>query len=256
MTPAPLDNPLLVEHAAEIRRLGKRVIGDVVEIGRHLTDAKALISETYGHGHWLEWLEREFRWTEQTALNFMRVHELAKSKNFLDLSLPVSGLYLLAAPSTPPEAVDEILERAEAGETLSVDTVKDTVAKAREQQQPKKPRTPRVENTSLARSTGMKALIELLHSEIEKLRNENTVLKSENTKLHSEIAEFNTAKLAATNNLLPPEAAYERSELEEAINRLRSLDEQRETKRRRRAQAREIAKAKRKEHAEPAAVTP
>jgi hypothetical protein len=28
-------------------------------------------------------------------------HELAKSANFADLSLPVSGLYLLAAPSTP-----------------------------------------------------------------------------------------------------------------------------------------------------------
>jgi hypothetical protein len=31
----------------------------------------------------------------------MRCHELAKSANFADLSLPVSGLYLLAAPSTP-----------------------------------------------------------------------------------------------------------------------------------------------------------
>jgi len=28
-------------------------------------------------------------------------HELAKSTNFADLNLPVSGLYLLAAPSTP-----------------------------------------------------------------------------------------------------------------------------------------------------------
>jgi hypothetical protein len=39
-----------------------------------------------------------------TALNFMQCHNFAKSGNLRDLSLPVSGLYLLAAPSTPDEA--------------------------------------------------------------------------------------------------------------------------------------------------------
>ena len=62
--------------------------------------------------NWLPWREREFRWEEQTALNFMRVHEFGKSKNFLDLNLPVSGLYLLAAPSTPDEARQQVIERA------------------------------------------------------------------------------------------------------------------------------------------------
>jgi len=27
-----------------------------------------------GHGNWYSWLEREFGWTDDTALNFMRVH--------------------------------------------------------------------------------------------------------------------------------------------------------------------------------------
>src|SRR5262245_51298515 len=31
----------LAEHAAEIRRLGKRVVGDVIEIGARLTECKA-----------------------------------------------------------------------------------------------------------------------------------------------------------------------------------------------------------------------
>ena len=55
---------ILAEHAAEIRRLGKRVVADVVEIGRHLSECKAIC----GHGNWLPWLEREFGWTDDTAL--------------------------------------------------------------------------------------------------------------------------------------------------------------------------------------------
>lgn len=110
----------LDEHAAIIRWLGKKAIHDIIEIGRRLSEAKKIA----GHGNWLPWLEKEFGWTEQTALNFMRVHELAKSKNFLDLNLPVSALYLLAAPGTPTEAIDAVIERAEAGEKVSHRDVK------------------------------------------------------------------------------------------------------------------------------------
>jgi Protein of unknown function (DUF3102) len=132
-TESPTCNSVLAEHAAEIRRLGQRVIGDVIEIGRHLVEAKKLC----GHGNWLPWLNRELGWTEQTALNFMRVHELAKTKNFLDLApdLSVSALYLLAAPSTPEAARTEVIERAKAGETLAVAEVKRVVERAKGRQQ-------------------------------------------------------------------------------------------------------------------------
>jgi hypothetical protein len=39
----------LAEHAAVIRALGKRVIGDVIEMGRRLSDAKKIAC----HGGWL-----------------------------------------------------------------------------------------------------------------------------------------------------------------------------------------------------------
>ena len=60
-------------------------------------------------------MEREFGWKERTAQNFMSVYEMAQSKsaNFADLSLPVSSLYMLAAPSTPEEARAEVIQRAE-----------------------------------------------------------------------------------------------------------------------------------------------
>ena len=114
----------LAEHAEAIKAAGTRVISDVVEIGRHLTEAKELCA----HGQWLPWLDKEFGWTEQTALNFMRVHELAKTKRILDLNLSLSSLYLLARPSTPREAVEEVVERAESGERVSVAQVRDTIA--------------------------------------------------------------------------------------------------------------------------------
>jgi Protein of unknown function (DUF3102) len=91
---------ILVQHAEAIRVLGKRVVGDIIEIGQRLTDAKARC----GHGNWLPWLEREFGWSEDTTLRFMQVAELSKNRTVRDLEIPVSGLYLLAAPSTPEAA--------------------------------------------------------------------------------------------------------------------------------------------------------
>jgi hypothetical protein len=126
-------NPVLDAHAVAIRALGKQTIENVIEIGRRLKDCKRIV----GHGNWLPWLEREFGWTDKTAENFINVHKLTgKSEKFSNLSLPVSGLNLLAAPSTPNEARDEIMERAEVGKPVTVADVKQTIAAAKGRQQP------------------------------------------------------------------------------------------------------------------------
>jgi hypothetical protein len=119
-------NPELAKHAAAIRALGKRVVADIIEIGRHLKECKRIV----GHGHWLAWLEREFQWSDVTAGKYMRVAEMAgKFELSSDLDLPVSGLYLLAKPSTPPEAQAEVIDRAAAGETIGHKEIKKVVAK-------------------------------------------------------------------------------------------------------------------------------
>jgi hypothetical protein len=119
------DQVFLDARAERIRALAKRVIADVIEIGRLLAECK----ERCGHGNWLPWLEREFGWTDRTALNFMRVHEWSlKSETVSDLDLPMRSLYLLAAPSTPEAARAEVIARAEAGERLHQDEVKAIVA--------------------------------------------------------------------------------------------------------------------------------
>src|SRR5215467_13503335 len=90
-----LDRATLDQHVAEIRRLGKRVRGDILEIGRRLVECKKLV----GRGNWLSWLEKQFGWDERTAQRFMSVHEFAgKSDKLSDLSIGVSALYVLAAP--------------------------------------------------------------------------------------------------------------------------------------------------------------
>src|SRR6516225_1797036 len=121
--PTPANQALLSEHAAEIRALGKRALADLIEIGRLLTECKRIC----GHGNWLPWLEREFGWTEMTATRFINVYDMSKSNKLLDLELPISALYLLAAPSTPEAAKIEIVERAQAGEPLPVAEIKHLV---------------------------------------------------------------------------------------------------------------------------------
>jgi len=122
-------DPIAAEHAEAIRSLGKRVVTDVIEIGRRLTECKKIV----GHGNWLPWLEHEFGWSDRQALNFTRVYELAetKSEKFSDLNLPVSSLYLLAAPRTPPKVRDEIIDRAEHGEKIKHGEIAERVRQSR-----------------------------------------------------------------------------------------------------------------------------
>jgi hypothetical protein len=119
---------ILRAHARHIQRLGRRAISDVVEIGRRLTDAKRRL----GHGRFLVWLTAEFGWSERTAENFMRVYDLqGKFANFADLQVPLSALYLLAAPSTPDKALFAVAARAGTNAGLSVVEVKEIIANSR-----------------------------------------------------------------------------------------------------------------------------
>jgi hypothetical protein len=119
---------VLKQHARFIQQLGRRVGRDVIEIGRRLVDAKRRL----GHGRFLCWIAREFGWTERTAERFMSVHALAgKFDNLSDLEVPISALYLLAAPSTPNKALEEVAMRVGNGNGLSIAEVKEIIANSR-----------------------------------------------------------------------------------------------------------------------------
>jgi hypothetical protein len=81
-----------------------------------------------------------FGWTERTAQRYMSVYELvAKYDIMSDLDLPMTTLVQLAAPSTPPEAVEEVIDRAEAGEKLTGAEVKKAVREAKPKSSPRPP---------------------------------------------------------------------------------------------------------------------
>ena len=62
----------------------------------------------------------------------MQCHDFAKNRNLRDLNLPVSGLYLLAAPNIPEEARGAVIERGQNGEALSLKEVQRMIEEARE----------------------------------------------------------------------------------------------------------------------------
>jgi hypothetical protein len=77
-----------------------------IEIGRELIAAK----DECPHGGWSAWLEQEFKWTQQTAMNYMNVAEafgtseslqIANSKPVLNLAIGTKALYALASPRVP-----------------------------------------------------------------------------------------------------------------------------------------------------------
>jgi hypothetical protein len=79
------------------------------------------------HGRYTEWLGVEFGLSERMAQHFVNVRERLGPKSEKFSVLPPSTLYLLAAPSTPDEAIAVVEERIDAGDRLSVAHVQRTI---------------------------------------------------------------------------------------------------------------------------------
>lgn len=124
-----IDTRAFVEtRTSEIKTLVKRSAQDIIEIGQKLTEVKARL----GHGNFGAWLEAEFEWSESAAQKLMSVAHKFKNVNFTDLSIAPSALYMLAAPSTPDEAVDEAMQRAQNGERITYNAAKEIMSQYRE----------------------------------------------------------------------------------------------------------------------------
>jgi hypothetical protein len=122
--------------AEKIRRTVQKTLDDLIEVGQELLAVK----EAVGHGHFGAWLRAEFGWTERTAQNLMSVAERFGSnpKLISDLTIQPTAAYLLAAPSVPDEARQVAVEKAEAGEEITVATAKQIVAEAKKKRRPKR----------------------------------------------------------------------------------------------------------------------
>lgn len=131
----------VLQKTGEIRILMRRTARDIFSIGKKLIEIK----EKLEHGHFLEWLEAEFAWSDRTARNFMRVAEVFKMETISDLQFAPSALYILAASSIPEGAREEAVNRALKGEAISKKTAQEIKQKYT--------RTPEVERKEITRNS-------------------------------------------------------------------------------------------------------
>lgn len=118
------DRAFVQVRTTEIKNLVRRTAEDIIQIGLKLIEVKKRLP----HGKWGEWLACEFGWTDRTAQNFMNIAQRLNPKRVSDLELSRRVLQLLAAPSTPDEAIDEAISRASDGETITHKTAKEIVS--------------------------------------------------------------------------------------------------------------------------------
>ena len=113
--------------ATEIEKLQTTAL---LHIAERLNEARDIFRYRRDEGGFAGWVESRLRWSRQTAYNLLHVHEQFAGQCVKNLdSFPASVLYLVAAPTTPKSAREEVLKRAEAGEPLSITETKQIVAK-------------------------------------------------------------------------------------------------------------------------------
>jgi hypothetical protein len=111
-----------------IRALAKNVMRDVVEIGRHLSEAKA----KFGRGdnpEFLAWAKDALGWSQASVYRFLNVHDLAQRGDFITMiksDLDLRSLYTLAAADEDVQAtvIEAIAESGANGERKSLDKVR------------------------------------------------------------------------------------------------------------------------------------
>jgi hypothetical protein len=121
---APAEAADLRERAARLRGLVTKSTADMIEIGGDLL----AIKERLEHGQFVDWIERELGIGIRSAQGYIAIAKLAKGKSETVSLLPPSTARILAAKSTPPTIVEQIIVRAGAGDLVADVAVKTMIA--------------------------------------------------------------------------------------------------------------------------------
>lgn len=104
--------------ADQIKSLMHQTIKTNIEIGHNLIKVKQELK----HGQFVKWIKSEFSWGLTTAYKFIHVaencEEVRKFSQYENL-IDTSTLYLIAAPSTPQKARQELLNLVKEGEKVT-----------------------------------------------------------------------------------------------------------------------------------------
>lgn len=113
--------------AEEIRFLHGRRAEDKAKIGADLLEMKRRKNREF-----LAWVAAECPFSQRTAYNYMGIAEGGEVAKIASFPIGPSVAYQTFAPSTPEAARTEILDRAAAGETVTVAEAEATIARHRE----------------------------------------------------------------------------------------------------------------------------
>jgi hypothetical protein len=117
----------LKAHAERIRAGLARHTAQAVQIGNELRAAKRKLP----HGAFLSWAECELGISPRAAQLYMRMSAWMADKDERFARLPVSTLYLLAAPTTPTAVAQEFVQRIESNAPMSYKAVHARIKAAR-----------------------------------------------------------------------------------------------------------------------------
>lgn len=121
------------QSAAIIRQATSKTAQQIVVIGQELLKVKTLLKDQ--GSSYLEWLDREFGWSDRHARRFVQVAQEFGSVNLSDSRVAMSALYLLSSPSTPNNIKEEYKAKIEAGESVPHAEVKEAIAKRKATEQ-------------------------------------------------------------------------------------------------------------------------
>lgn len=125
-----------------------------LDAGRQLARVKDLLP----HGQFTAWAQVELGMTARTVENYMQAATFVDGKSETVSFLPPTVLYKLAAPSAPPEVVQEVLAAAAAGApldaraiTAKLDAARDAAKRRRDEMARMQRRSPKLSRAAEAR---------------------------------------------------------------------------------------------------------
>lgn len=181
----------LRDHAEEIRSAAVRIMDQMIVAGAHLAMAQDAMARR-GNGDFQAWVERETPVSVRTAYDWISVYRNIGEEVYARLAqtdrLPDrKTLYALAAPSTPPEVREAVIQKVEAGESVTVrevDEAKRQATAAKREAQEQRERAAQMQEqmdqqSQAANEEHRKLISDLTHLEETKNRLSDTIRKLE-----------------------------------------------------------------------------
>jgi len=126
------------QYARRLGELSQAAACNLWDMGHILSEAQGKLA-SYGNGTFTQWITNETGLSPRTCYRLIYIYRAFDSVTMAETTLATSVLYMLAEPSTPAEARNEVLNRASKGETITTAKAQEIVASHRPELPPKPP---------------------------------------------------------------------------------------------------------------------